>query len=81
MQTSLDDDDFFTPLSRKSPTAGQTAQAGSNGTTFPWPQAAVAQPAYDSEDDLLTSFHMRALSQLFQSTHHKMLQALKETQH
>ncbi len=52
LQTSLDDDDdFFIPLSRKSPTAGQTAQAGSNGTTFPWPQAAVAQPAYDSEDE------------------------------
>ena len=51
LQTSLDDDDdFFIPLSRKSPTAGQTAQAGSNGTTFPWPQAAVAQPAYESED-------------------------------
>ena len=51
LQTSLDDDDFFTPLSRKSPTAGQTAQAGSNGTAFSWPQAAVAQPAYDSEDE------------------------------
>lgn len=51
LQTSLDDDDFFTALSRKSPTAGQPAQASSNGTTFPWPQAAVAQPAYDSEDE------------------------------
>lgn len=51
LQTALDDDDFFTSLSRKSPTAGQIAQAGSNGTTFPWPQAAVAQPAYDSEDE------------------------------